>query len=100
MAERRKRYHTTGEYLDSLGRMIAKAGERVGGADPDELAHLIGLRDVLDGAITVAVCGQRSQGVTWAWIGEATGTTKQAAIMKWADAARAAAAELADERAG
>jgi hypothetical protein len=91
----RKRYHDTAEYVDSVGRMIRAAGRRVGGSDPPDLARLINLREELETAVTVAVIGQRAQGITWAWIGQATGTTKQAAILKWADAAREALAEEA-----
>lgn len=78
-----RRYHTTAEYVESVSRMIRAAGRRVAGADPDDLARLVALRAALDDAIQVAVDGQRAAGVTWRWIGEATGTTPQAAVQKW-----------------
>jgi hypothetical protein len=63
--------------------MIKAAGKRVGHADAEDLAELIGIRDDLDTAIQTAVDGLRADGYTWAAIGEATGTSGQAATMKW-----------------
>jgi hypothetical protein len=64
-------------------RMIRAAGTRVSHADPDQLAELVALHHDLDAAILVAVKGQRDSGITWQSIGDATGTTRQAALMKW-----------------
>ena len=75
---------STAEFLAGLRRMIRAAGPRVGWEDPEMLAELVGLREELDVAIREAVSGQRSHGITWQSIGEATGTTPQAAIQKWA----------------
>ena len=72
------------EYLAFIRRSIAAAGRRVAQADPEDLALLIELHAYLDDAVAVAVAGQREAGMTWQSIGEATGTTRQAAIMKWA----------------
>jgi hypothetical protein len=77
------RYHTTAEYVQSVGRMIRAAGRRVGQADPDDLALLVNLHAALDDAIQAAVDGQRAAGIRWRSIGEATGTTPQAAVQKW-----------------
>lgn len=79
----RRRYHETTDYVDAVGRMIKAAGRRVGQADPDDLARLVGLQAVLSEAIQAAVDGQRSTGIYWSSIAEATGTTKSAAIQKW-----------------
>jgi hypothetical protein len=80
----RKRAVETPDYLRMVERMIRAAGRRVGRADPEDLGQLVALRFVLDQAIVDAVVGLRNDGITWESIGEATGTTRQAAIMKWA----------------
>lgn len=67
-----------------LARMIAAAGRRAAAGDPEELTRLRALVDQVAAALSVAVAGLRSNGHTWSSIGEATGTTRQAAIMKWA----------------
>ena len=65
-------------------RMLVAGGRKVGQGDPEHLAQLVALRADLDEAIQVAVDGQRAGGITWQSIGDATGTTRQAALMKWA----------------
>jgi len=80
---RRRRTVDTPEFLAMVGRMLAAAGDRVHDADPGDLAALIALRQVLDDAILEAVRGLRAADITWEDIGAATGTTRQAAIMKW-----------------
>lgn len=72
-------------FIKMVRRMIIAAGRRVAEDDPELLAELIALRFDLDDSIGVAVRGQRAAGITWQSIGEATGTTRQAAIMKWAE---------------
>lgn len=71
------------EYLAMVRRIIAAAGRRVANADPDDLAELVGLHEALDTAIHVAVNGQRQAGITWQSIGDALGTTRQAALMRF-----------------
>jgi uncharacterized NAD(P)/FAD-binding protein YdhS len=71
-----------------IGRLLAAASLRVADANVEDLAALIGLRERLDDAIVTAVRGLRTQGVTWQDIGDATGTTRQAAIQKWAERTR------------
>jgi hypothetical protein len=66
-----------------IRRMVAAAGKRVSEADAEDLAELIGIRDDLDAAIQRAVDGLREDGYTWESIGAATGTSRQAALMKW-----------------
>lgn len=76
----------TADYLAMVRRIIRAAGRRVGSADPEDLTELVALRHDLDAAIEQAVSQLRSSGITWQSIGDATGTTRQAAIMKWASA--------------
>lgn len=71
------------EYLGFVRRIIRAAGRKVSVADPEDLAKLIAIRDELEVAIRAAVDGLRADGFTWKTIGEATGTTGQAANMKW-----------------
>jgi hypothetical protein len=73
----------THEFLKMLRRMVRAAGTRVGRADPEDLAELIAIRIDLDAAIQRAVDGLREDGFTWQSIGDATGTSRQAALMKW-----------------
>ena len=74
----------TPAYLDMLGRMIRAAGRRVADADPEDLAQLLAIRAELDAAIAAGVAGQRAtHGRSWADIATATGTTRQAAAMRW-----------------
>lgn len=72
-------------FLKMVRRMIHAAGERVSHDDPELLADLVALRFDLDDAVRAAVRGQKAAGITWQSIGEATGTTRQAAIMKWSE---------------
>lgn len=80
---RRRRAIETSAFLAMVARILAAAGNRAAEADPDDLAALIALREQLDEAIITAVRGLRDAGTTWEDIGAATGTTRQAAIMKW-----------------
>lgn len=90
MARRPRPPYETPEFLACIRRMIRAAGRRVGEGDPEELAELVNIRAELDEAIASSVVGLRREGFTWQSIGEATGTTRQAAIGKWATRARAA----------
>lgn len=80
----RKRSIEPEQYYGMLRRMIAAAGRRVAAGDVEELQQLRSLTADLDNATAAAVAGLRSTGNTWESIGAATGTTRQAAIMKWA----------------
>lgn len=75
--------HSDVANIDMIGRMIRAAGKRVAGYDPDQLRRLSDLRAELDAALLEAVAGQRSQGITWASIGEAMGVTGEACIMRF-----------------
>lgn len=70
-------------YLDMLGRMIRAGGRRVADGDEVDLAQLLSLQEVLEQAIQDGVDGIRSRGMSWAYIAQATGTTRQAAQMRW-----------------
>lgn len=83
MGRRRGEAVETAEWLKMLRRMIRAAGRRVADADEVELGQLIELRHDLDDAIAAAVNGQRSRGVSWAYIAAATGVTRQAAQQRW-----------------
>lgn len=74
----------TARWLGFARRIIRRAGERVADSDEFELAELVSLRDDLEQAIRVAVQGQRSVGRSWAYIGDALGTTRQAAQARYA----------------
>jgi hypothetical protein len=82
-AKHPKRYVETTVYLRGLARLVANGGSRVAAGDPDELRQLLELDELLHNAIIDAVRGLRDSGITWAQIGEAAGTTGQAATMRW-----------------
>ena len=74
----------TDQYIRMTARIVAGAGRRVADADPEELRQLLALRDAVDQAVLAAVTGLRHSGATWQDIGDAIGTTRQAALMRWA----------------
>lgn len=72
------------EYARMMRRMIAAYGRRVADADVEDLAELIALRAEVDQAIAYAVRTSRARhGRSWADIARATGTTRQAAQLRW-----------------
>jgi hypothetical protein len=75
----------TTEYLRSMmPRMIRAAGRRAGDADPEDLADLIALREVLDAAIRDAVTTQReTYGRSWADVARGIGVGRQTAYDKY-----------------
>ncbi len=63
---------------------ILTAGRRMGQADVvEDLGDLLALKIDVEFAIQRAITDLKAQGATWAEIGRATGTTGQAATMKW-----------------
>lgn len=67
-----------------LGRMLTAYGRRVADADIEDLTEMFELRDQWESVVAAAVAGQRAQhGRSWADIGKAAGTTRQAAQMRW-----------------
>ena len=84
LAPRRPRQErTTRQYLAMLRRMIRAAGRRVGEDADGSLKELLELHLVLDAATEDAMRGLRANGATWQEIGEWSGTTRQAQIMRW-----------------
>lgn len=75
---------TTTAYLSMLRRMVRAGGRRVAAADVEDLVELLALDLVLREAQADAVTGLRARGYTWQDIGTASGTTRQAALMRWA----------------
>lgn len=73
----------TMDYLSAAKRFIRAAGRRVAEADEIELRELLSLQDTLDQAVQDAVDGIRSRDLSWAYIAQATGTTRQAAFQRW-----------------
>lgn len=78
-----KRVRDSDEYAAMLRRMIRAYGRRVGEGDPDDLADLVALREVLETVIDDAVNDQRRiTGYSWADVARGLGTTRQAAQMR------------------
>jgi hypothetical protein len=84
MGARRKQTYETTEYAAMLGRMLTAYGRRVADADIEDLTEMFELRDQWESVVASAVAGQRERhGRSWADIGKAAGTTRQAAQMRW-----------------
>jgi hypothetical protein len=79
----------TMKYLGAAKRFIAAAGRRVATADEPELLELTSLRASVEDAIVTAVEGMRERGLSWADIGAALGTSKQAAQKRYSPAKEA-----------
>lgn len=73
----------TPEFLAMVGRMLRAAGRRVAEGDEFELSELAALRDEVEGVISAAVDAWRSQGRSWATIGDALGISKQGAQQRY-----------------
>lgn len=73
----------TPEYADMMVRLVRRYGARVGAGDPVDLTRLLEVKAMFDDAVRTAVRGQREAGFTWGEIGEALGTSKQAALMRF-----------------
>lgn len=83
MGRQKQTYETT-DFAAMLGRMITAYGRRVGDADPEDLAEMLALQRKFDEVVKDSVRIQRDKhGRSWADIGAAAGTTRQAAQMKW-----------------
>jgi len=81
----------TAEYAAFGRRMLRAWARRVGDGDPDDLAELLETARALDALIREAVTEQRAvYGTSWAAIGRAAGTTRQAAQQRWGRPAVAA----------
>jgi len=82
-SKRPRREVETMDYIKAAKRFIKSAGARVGESDEHELRELLHLQGDLEAAIAVAVAGQRSFGKSWASIGLAAETSKEAAWQRW-----------------
>lgn len=71
------------EYCAFARRIIRAYVRRAADLDPADLAEMIGLRAELDRAIDQAAAMVKASGYSWAEIGSATGTTRQAAQQRW-----------------
>jgi hypothetical protein len=81
---RRRRYVDTGDFGAMVTRMIRAYARRVADADLEDLADLVAMRALLDDAITQAVSHLRvHHEFSWAAIGDAVGTTRQAAQQRY-----------------
>lgn len=80
---RSRRPVETLDYLAAARRFIRAAGRRVADSDEAELAALLELREEVDRAVDVAVAGMRARGLSWTWIGQGVGMTRQAARQRW-----------------
>jgi hypothetical protein len=79
----RQRHRETPEYLGAARRFIRGAGVRIASGEVESLPGLLALQADLDTALADAVAGLRAQGYSWAEIAAHTGTTRQAAQMRW-----------------
>jgi hypothetical protein len=80
---RRRREREIPAYAGFVRRSIRSHGRRVGDADPEDLAGLLELREVVEEAIADAVRGQRANGFSWSQIARGLGTTRQAAQQRY-----------------
>lgn len=75
----------TPEFAAFARRIIRSYAKRVADADEVDLAEMVRVRDEMDEAIGQAVAGmRRNHGRSWAYIGEAMGTSRQAAFKRFA----------------
>ena len=80
----RRRERETSDYAGMVRRVLRAHGRRVADADPEDLAELVAMRDVLDEAIGEAVRGMRAQhGRSWGEVARGLGVTRQAAQMRY-----------------
>jgi hypothetical protein len=82
--KRVRREVETLDYLRMLGRMLAAGGRRVAESDAEEFGELAKLEELLRQVLEESVRGMRRSGMTWEEIGQAGGTTRQAAHQRWA----------------
>ena len=81
--KRPRRETETMDYVKAAERFIRSAGRRVGESDEHELRELLHLQEAFDAAVAEAVAGQRTYGKSWAAIGLAAGTSREAAFQRW-----------------
>jgi hypothetical protein len=71
------------DYAQFLRRVLRAFSRRIAAGDIDALTDLANLAADLETALHDAVTGLRQEGYSWADIGNATGTTRQAAHQRW-----------------
>ena len=81
----------TPAFAGMVRRQIRAHGRRVADADPEDLAELVAMHEVLQLAIDEAVLGMReARAVSWGQIGRALGITRQAAQQRYSHRPRVA----------
>lgn len=73
----------TPDYCEMLTRMLRALGRRVADGDGPDLAAAVALAEMLDEQIAAGVAAMHDAGYSWAYIGEAVGTSRQAAFQRW-----------------
>jgi hypothetical protein len=71
------------DYAQFLRRVLKAFSRRIAAGDIDALTDLNNLAADLETALHDAVSGLRRHGYSWTDIGNATGTTRQAAHQRW-----------------
>ena len=71
------------EFLAFARRVLRAASRRMSTADPEDLADLVALRAAVDEAIVNAARSVHANGASWAQIGVALGTSRQAAQQRY-----------------
>jgi hypothetical protein len=84
IGRRHRRYVETEDYLQMVRRILSAAARRVAEGDEQQFRALADLQTVLDTMMAQAVRGLRESGYTWQQIGDAAGTTRQAAHERFA----------------
>lgn len=79
----RPRYRETPDVSATICRLIRAVGRRTADSDPEDLAELVRIADMLGEAFTVAVAGLRETGRTDGEVGKVLGVTKQAVQQQW-----------------
>lgn len=70
-------------------RIVRAHGRRVADGDPEDLAELVAMREVVESAIADAVIGMRANGgCSWSDVARGLGTTRQAAQMRYGGSSR------------
>ena len=67
------------EFASFADRVLAVMARRAASGDPEDLARLREVIDKAEASLGLAVAGLRSQGHSWAQIGQALGMTRQSA---------------------
>jgi hypothetical protein len=81
---RRQRWTETDDFAGMVQRMVRALGRRCAQEDPDSLRHLFDLARLVDDVTADAIVQMREHSsFTWADVGAAAGTTRQAAQMRW-----------------